>query len=404
MPRKEAKSCPPSVTVVTRAFPPAYLGGGPARSLEGLVATLGNQFRFSVITSAYDVSPEAPMAEIITDQWRSTEDGAMVWYSSARLRSLKGMLTALQTSLPDAVYLNSLFDLRFTMIPLLVLRFRRRDIPVLLAPRGELSRGALYEKRYRKTGYLAWFRALRLHRYVDWHASTEIEKADIVRTFGPAARTHIAVNIRVRLSQDRKERAHEHDGSPKSRERRPLVFLSRIARKKNLYGLLRSIALLHGTVDLTIAGPIVDKAYWEECQRLIRSLPSGKTARYVGVISSSDVVTFLEGFELLVLPTFGENFGHVVLEALAAGTPVIVGEDTPWRSVVQVGGGWVCDPADLSGLARQIEYFFRLDDLERIRMRAAALDIARRFDEDHHGVEAARTMLLRVIERASATE
>jgi glycosyltransferase involved in cell wall biosynthesis len=391
---------PPSVTVFSRSFPPAYLAGGPARSLEGLVATLSKEFRFSIITSAYDASSEAPMAEVVPDRWCRTHEGAMAWYSSRRLGSLFRTLTELYRSAPAAVYFNSLFDLRFTIIPLLLLRLRRPDIPVLLAPRGELSPGALREKRYRKGVFLASFRALGFHRYLEWHASTGLERADIEAVFGCKARTHVAANIRADLIHVGGERTRADYGQ-EQRETGTLVFLSRIVRKKNLSGLLRSMSLVGTPVDLTIAGPIEDKAYWEECQQAMRELSCEKTVTYVGVVSKDDVVAFLQKFELFVLPTFGENFGHVVLEALAAGTPVIVGSDTPWRNVEELGAGWVCDAGDVAGLAADIERFLGLGEHERVRMRDAARCIATRFIGECQGVEATRKVLFQLVQPRS---
>ncbi len=48
----------------------------------------------------------------------------------------------------------------------------------------------------------------------------------------------------------------------------------------------------------------------------------------------------LAGYHLLVLPTRGENFGHVILEALLAGCPVLVSDQTPWRGLASRRAGW----------------------------------------------------------------
>ena len=45
--------------------------------------------------------------------------------------------------------------------------------------------------------------------------------------------------------------------------------------------------------------------------------------------------------DLFLLPTRGENFGHVIFESLAAGVPVLVSDRTPWRDLDARGSGWV---------------------------------------------------------------
>ena len=44
--------------------------------------------------------------------------------------------------------------------------------------------------------------------------------------------------------------------------------------------------------------------------------------------------------DLFFLPTLGENFGHVILEALYAGCPVLISDQTPWRDLEEKGIGW----------------------------------------------------------------
>jgi glycosyltransferase involved in cell wall biosynthesis len=113
-------------------------------------------------------------------------------------------------------------------------------------------------------------------------------------------------------------------------------------------------------------------------------------------------VSFLGGFDLLVLPTRGENFGHVVLESLAAGTPVIVGRDTPWQRVEEAGAGWLCDPASPAQIAGLIQRFLALDEEGRRRMRQAAGRVAGDVLDDPEGAEASRAMFLSLIRGARA--
>ena len=44
--------------------------------------------------------------------------------------------------------------------------------------------------------------------------------------------------------------------------------------------------------------------------------------------------------DLFLFPTLGENFGHVICEALIAGCPVLLSDQTPWRNLEEAGVGW----------------------------------------------------------------
>lgn len=395
---------PPRVTVLCRSFPPAYLRGGPARSLAGLVGVFGTEYRLSVITSAFDDPKQGPMAGVQPDQWTEFS-GARVWYESRRRPNLLRMRVLVRDSKPDLIYLNSLFDLRFSIVPLLNARLSSRRVPVLLAPRGELAAGALALKRRKKQFFLTCWRLLRLHTFVGWHASNELETQDIRRVFGQGQALGVfeAMNVHkpagpgprsgVSLTRTETLETLNHHLVPS------FVFFSRIVAKKNLVGLLRALPEVRGKFTLTIAGPQEDASYWTKCSRLMDRLPPGMRPKYYGTVPADDVVSFLSRFDLFVLPTFGENFGHVVLEAMEAGIPVIVGQDTPWQIIEDRGAGWLCDPNDPRRLAAMLQRFIDLSDDQRETMGAAASRLATEILADPTHVQANRTMFTAMLSR-----
>jgi glycosyltransferase involved in cell wall biosynthesis len=377
----------------TRTYPPAYLTGGPTRSLFGMVESLAADFGFTVITSALDDPAAGPMASVQPDQWTSY-GRATTWYELSRRGRPWKTVALLRRTRPQLVYLNSLFDCRFSLLPLLLTRLTSPRTPVLLAPRGELSAGALGLKRWKKRLFLAAFRLLRLHKTVTWHASTWRDKADIERTFGPGMRTRVARDMRIGISRADPDLPRPPDGDPGVCS---LVFYARIVPMKNLEAAVEAISLVKGDIRLSIAGPIEDAGYWATCTRLISRLDEPDRVRYVGTVPPDQAVSFLGGFDLLVLPTRGENFGHVVLESLAAGTPVIVGRDTPWQMVETAGAGWLCDPASPAQIAGLIQRFLALDEQGRGRMRQAACRVAGDALDDPKYVEANRAMFRSLI-------
>jgi glycosyltransferase involved in cell wall biosynthesis len=109
---------------------------------------------------------------------------------------------------------------------------------------------------------------------------------------------------------------------------------------KNLSGALRMLAGILGDVSFDIYGPKEDLEYWEECQRLIAALPPNIRVRYEGEIEHERVADVLAGYDLFLFPTLGENYGHVISEALASGCPVLISDQTPWRNLEAEGIGW----------------------------------------------------------------
>jgi glycosyltransferase involved in cell wall biosynthesis len=239
------------------------------------------------------------------------------------------------------------------------------------------------------------YRLLRIGRTIAWHASTELEVDDIRRVFGVDARCHVAVDVRTDLVPARRRACNT------GRESGPVraVFLSRIAPMKNLDGLLRALSLVTAHIELTIAGPIDDAAHWRACEDLIEALPSNTSVRVHGEVAPAQVVEFMTEFDLLILPTHGENYGHVVHEALAAGLPVIVGSNTPWAHVEDQDAGWLVDSSSPTKLADLIERFAALTPRERATMSDSAARLANSIHKEGGGVDAHRRMFREAIEQ-----
>ena len=100
---------------------------------------------------------------------------------------------------------------------------------------------------------------------------------------------------------------------------------------KNLDGLLDILLGVDCRVSLRIFGPIEDKEYWQGCQAKMSALPENIDAEYLGELLPSEVACAFSEGDLFAFPTRGENFGHVIFEALNASCPVLVSDQTPWQ-------------------------------------------------------------------------
>jgi glycosyltransferase involved in cell wall biosynthesis len=324
------------VWITTAYYAPGYKSGGPVRSLSSLVNRLGSEVRFKIITSDRDYGDSVPYPGIATDTWHSVGN-AEVLYLSPKNTTPGGLRSVLRPAKEDLLYLNSLFSPIFTIRPLLLRRFGW--IPegrLLVAPRGELCAGALSLKPHKKHAYLGFARAVRLYHNALWHATSEEEAADIRRCFGTDAEVMVAPNLTELDQQNSSTLLNQRKTAGSLR----LVFLSRISRKKNLLGALELLHGIAGDVHFTIYGPDEDPDYWQQCETEIRRLPPNIKVHYRGTIPPDQVVPALCQNHVFMLPTLGENFGHVIIEALTAGCPVLLSDQTPWRGLEEKGVGW----------------------------------------------------------------
>lgn len=126
------------------------------------------------------------------------------------------------------------------------------------------------------------------------------------------------------------------------RRRRSVLFLSRVHPKKGIDFLIEAVGGMKedfAGYTFTIAGP-GEEAYVEELRGLAERRGVGEMFRFVGPVYAGEKWPLYREADVMVLPTWSENFGIVVPEALASGTPVITTVGTPWSELNSVGCGW----------------------------------------------------------------
>ena len=298
-----------------------------------IVDELSDEFQFLVITRDSDLGISTRLAGIVANRWVSYR-GARCLYLSTRRRLMGGLIASVRRSQHDTLYLNSLFSIEFSLIPLLLRQIRfvpRRGL--VIAPRGEMDESALAIKRRRKRLYLWFVQKLRLLDDAIWHAASKEEAQSIGHWFGTQIRVAIAADIPMRPSMAGSQ-------TPKQAGTLDVIFLSRIARMKNLDFAIAVLAAINGGVNFNVFGPIEDRLYWADCQRLAERLPGNVRLRYRGLVKPDEVAQVLERHHLFFLPTRGESFGHAIVESLMAGCPVLISDQTPWRNLEARRAGW----------------------------------------------------------------
>ena len=119
-----------------------------------------------------------------------------------------------------------------------------------------------------------------------------------------------------------------------------IIILSRIARVKNLDIALKILSKVTANVVFDIYGPLEDPKYWTECQELINILPHNIMVHYRGIVTPDQIIPVFGCYDLFLLPTGGENYGHVIAESLTSGTPVLISDKTPWKNLQSNNFGW----------------------------------------------------------------
>ena len=360
------------VLVLTRVYLPGFKAGGPIRSLSNLVDCLGLEMRFLVLTGDRDSLDKTSYPFIPLNRWVRRRK-ASVFYLSSGPSKLARLFFIFAYCPYDILYLNSLFSPVFTLAPLLLKRIGLRSrTPVVLAPRGELSPGALALKPRKKQLFLKVAKRLGLFRYLIWQATSSCEAHDIKKLMGPDVTIQIAPNV---PSPAQALEVTTIKSLPVGVPLR-LIFLSRLTPKKNLDFALRVLQGVGAVVDFSIYGPLEDRAYVERCRLLASKLPSHIRVFWKGELRPEDVAETLATHDLFFFPTRSENYGHVIAEALSAGTPVLISDTTPWRDLTAAGVGWDLPLKDISAFTACIDQFAKLTTKDVLAWRQRAHDYA----------------------------
>lgn len=379
----------PTILATSDYFLPGTKGGGAVHALNNMATRLGCEWDFRIVTRDRDLGEATAYPALSGDAWHR-QGPAAVRYLAARNRWLHLIALARSTGF-SIQYHNSFFSPAFTL-PLLLARrlllIPRR--PLVIAPRGEFSPGALKLKAAKKNLYIRFAKLFGLCRDALWHVSTAEEAANVRRLMGASAEVIVAGDC---LPASAPFPAGSRP--PKLPGRLRIVFLSRICRMKNLASALLTLSDLRGQIDIDIYGPREDWGYWQECEAIIHRLPGNVAVRYGGVVPHAQVPETLGGYHLFYLPTLGENFGFVILEALLAGCPLLISDRTPWRSLAAQGIGWDLPLEEPDRFRAILQQFADMDDETFRRMSDRARSAGGHYVQNDRSVEQTRSLLRR---------
>lgn len=329
-------------------FLPGYKAGGQIQSCANLANALKDTVEVYVVTSDRDLGDEKPYPSIKADEWNVLANNLHVNYLSPGNRGLKTLSTIIRWVNPQCIYLNSMFSFNFTLLPIEAAnRNGGMQRKIILAPRGMLHTGALQYKKVKKKLFFQAFKLRGLQKKVTFHATDATEKADIKRVFGKKVSIEFVKDFPSPVQQPL-------EITVKKPESLRCIFISRISPKKNLLFLLTALQQVSANLQLTVAGPVEDEKYWAACQALIASLPANIQVQYLGALPNHELPAVYRQHHLFLLPTHGENFGHVIFEAFSNGRPVLISNCTPWNNLEEKGIGWDLSLSDKSGFLEKI--------------------------------------------------
>jgi glycosyltransferase involved in cell wall biosynthesis len=246
---------------------------------------------------------------------------------------------------PDVIYLNSFFSKTTQLV--FFLNYIKYNKKIVIAPRGELQDNALKIKRIKKYTYLFLYKFLQIQKNVHFHSTDIIETKSIKKLLNVNNVTEISNVAKIHKFKPLTKKTHELK----------IIFVSRISKKKNLLFALECLKSIKHDIVFDIYGPKEDVDYWNQCQDAINRLPANIEVKYKGELDQKKVIPIMRKYNVFLLPTRSENFGHVIVEAMQAGLIPIISDQTPWVGLQDVSIGWSIP------LNRKVDYIKAIDSL-----------------------------------------
>ncbi len=337
--------------------------GGPSNSMYWLAYGLVKS-KNSVTIISTDIQLDA---SIPRDSWISSNYGQIIFnketYHSFPIKSILCTWRAMKHS--DIVHLNSIFY-PFSFLSGIMALILKKNI--VWSVRGELDNKALIYSKIRKQVYLYFFKKIFSKKAV-FHVTANDENEFCKKYLGNI-NTCIIPNYMILPKKINCEvEAY-------------ISYLGRIHPKKAIENLIQAVHqsknFKKSNFVLKIAGAM-DNQYAADLIKLTSNLRLENQIKFIGHIEKEEKEIFLSKSYYNFMPSHTENFGLVVTEALAQGTPVVASKASPWQSLEDNKCGFWVDNS-IETLASTIDHILEMDPNLYKEQRINALNLSKKFD------------------------
>lgn len=286
-------------------------GGGPSRSVPMLVKGLAELGVDITLMTCRTADMNAHALKGTTAKFKVIEP-------NTSNNDIEGFIISEQF---DLIQLQSIWDYKYHQIAKIA---RKHNIPYIITPRGMLEPWSLSQKKWKKRLALALYQMRDLQKAACIFTTAEME-AQHVRDLGVKVPVSVIPNG---IETDGYACRTSMEGVKKQ-----ILFLSRIHVKKGIEILIDTFERIHKEFlgwNVVIVGN-GETEYVESLKLRVKNLGLQDSVQIMPPVFGDAKLKLYQESSLFCLPSFSENFGMVIAEAMSCGVPVITTNETPWQ-------------------------------------------------------------------------
>ncbi|MGF1542373.1 MAG: hormogonium polysaccharide biosynthesis glycosyltransferase HpsP [Pleurocapsa sp.] len=345
--------------------------GGPSQMVRGFSSALAKQgVEITLLTTNTDGDAGQTPLDVPLGQPIQQDNYQVIYFPCSPFRRYKFSLDLLQwlddhALQYDLAHIHALFSPVSTAAATVA---RWKHLPYIMRPLGTLDPADLQKKRQLKQIYGWLWEKPNLAGAAAIHFTSQ-QEAEISHRFG-AKTNDLIIPLGVDIPQlPDKGMARQQLGI--DRDIPIILFMSRIDRKKGLNLLLPALEKLQATGwdfhFILAGGNPQDPDYETQIQSAIALSSLQQRTTITGFVKGEIKLALLQDADLFVLPSYYENFGIAVAEAMATGTPVVISNGIHiWREIEQGQAGWITD-CDIDKLTDALTLALRSPQLRQQR-------------------------------------
>lgn len=346
--------------------------GGPSQMVLGLSSALAAQgMEVTVLTTDSNGDSGQPPLDVPLNTPVEQDGYQIRYFHCSPFRRYKFSIELLRWLLAnsakfDLAHIHALFSPISTAAATVS---RYKNLPYILRPLGTLDPADLRKKKQLKKLYAALWERHNLAGAAAIHFTSN-QEAKVSERFGTQTKDLvIPLGVLPPLARKEPEKVRAEFLIPDDRVL--VLFMSRIDPKKGLDLLIPALEKLlkeHNNFHFVLAGTNPqDPNYEKQIQQQIEDSTLASRTTITGFVTGEIKAALLQEADLFILPSYYENFGIAVAEAMVAGTPVVISDQVHiWQDVKDAEAGWVC-ACDLDALATTLSEALR--DTEELRRR-----------------------------------